>query len=485
MNANAVCWQEGMFLQPHHLQAAERHLTHEQRLGSRWDLHHNWGLRSIEVREDALANHRLVIRRLEARLKDGTQVVLRPDDGALPALDLKAVLDREPVVKVFLALPVLRLGRANVCDENGDEGRYLLDTQELEDENSGVNQQPVQFRRLNLRLLVAAKDEHPGYEVLPIARIVRSDDADAPPRLDPAYIPPVLACDAWEVLRVEILQNIYERIGMKSQLLANLVQTRGISFESHVNGDALMIGQLRALNEAYALLGTLVFTRGIHPLQAYLELCRLVGQLAIFSRDRRPPALPPYDHDDLGRCFYAVKQHLDNLLDLVYEPEYKMRPFEGMGLRVQVPLEAAWLESAWQMYISVKSSLPVKECVDLVTRSGQLDMKVGSSDRVEAIFSQGSTGLRFTYVPQPPAALPAVPGQIYFQILRDTQPEEWRYVQQSLILALRLNERHIEGNIQGERTLVVRINGQLTKLAFTLYVVKAGKPAAPSTVATA
>jgi type VI secretion system protein ImpJ len=472
-----------MFLQPHHLQAAERHHAGVFRLGSRWDVHHNWGLRSIELREDALANYRLIIRRLEARLKDGTLVVVRPDDGALPAVDLKPALEGESAVKVFLAIPVLRLGRANVC-ENGEDGRYLIDTQEIEDENNGVNQEALQFRRLNLKLLVSAKDEHPGYEVLPVARIEKSSETDALPRLDKTYIPPVIACDAWDTLRVDIISNIYDRIGMKIELLANLAETRGVTVDSQASGDALMIGQLRALNEAYALLGGLVFAPGVHPLQAYLELCRLVGQLAIFSRERRPPKLPTYNHDDLGGCFYRVKQHLDGLMDLVFEPEYKMRPFEGTGLRIQVPLEAVWLEPAWQLFVGVKTSLPVEDCINLLTMSGQLGMKIGSSDRVDAIHRHGSAGLRFTHAPKPPSALPSA-GLIYFQINRDAQPDEWKNVQKSLTLAARLNETRIEGNIQGEKVFTVRANGQTTKLQFTLYVLRqspnATKPA-PATL---
>ena len=479
MTANPVYWYEGMFLQPHHLQAAERHQMSATQLGSKWDLHHNWGLRSIELRENALANHRLVIRRLEARLKDGTLVLVRPDDGALPGARPQGGGSKaNQSLKVFLAVPLLRLGRANVCAEGegeGDDGRYLLDALEIEDENNGVNQETLQFRLLNLKLLLSTKDEHPGYELLQIARIEKSAEAEAPPRLDKNYIPPVLSCDAWEPLRVDVLQNVFERIGMKIELLANLVETRGIAVESQVSSDALMIGQLRVLNEAYALLGALVFAPGVHPMQAYLELCRLVGQLAIFSREHRPPKIPVYDHDDLGGCFYRVKQQLDGLLDAVIEPEYKMRAFEGAGLRIQVPLEAAWLEPSWQMFVGVKSTLPVEECVNLLTMSGQLGMKIGSSDRVDAIHRHGSAGLRFTHIQKPPSALPSVPGLIYFQISRDSQPEEWKNVQKSLTLAARLNETRIEGNIQGQKELTVRSNGQTTKLQFTLYVVRSLK----------
>ena len=43
--------------------------------------------------------------------------------------------------------------------------RYLLDTQSLEDENTGVNPQPIKVRLLNLKLLLSTQD-HTGYEAL-------------------------------------------------------------------------------------------------------------------------------------------------------------------------------------------------------------------------------------------------------------------------------------------------------------------------------
>ena len=82
--------------------------------------------------------------------------------------------------------------------------RYVLDTQELEDENTGVNPQPLQVQLLNFKLLLSNQDQA-GYEVLPIARIVKSAKAEATPELDESYIPPVLACDAWKQLGAGIM----------------------------------------------------------------------------------------------------------------------------------------------------------------------------------------------------------------------------------------------------------------------------------------
>jgi type VI secretion system protein ImpJ len=459
-----------MFLRPQHFQAAQRYLAHQAQLSDRWDVHYNWGLRSVEIDREALANHRLAVRSLRARLRDGTLLAL-PEDGDLPELDLRGPLERDRAFTVLLALPALRLGRANVTANGAAEGgRYLLDSQPVEDENTGDNPQPLELRLLNVRLLLSTQGEHAGYELLPLARVGKSADADTAPQLDATYIPPVLACDAWAPLQLDILRTLYDRIGTKIDLLAGQVATRGITVESHAAEDARIVGYLRALNEAYALLGVLVFAEGVHPLHAYLELCRLVGQLAIFGADHRPPELPRYDHDDLGRCFYAVKQFLDSLLDLILPPHWEQRDFVGAGLRIQVPLEPAWLEPSRQMFVGVQSPLPAEHCVSLLTTPGQLDMKIGSSDRVDQIFKEGLAGLRFTHTPQPPRALPTA--RVYFQINREAQPAEWQKVRDSLTLAIRLNEHRIAGSIQGEKKLTIRHAGQTTTMQFTLFVVR-------------
>jgi type VI secretion system protein ImpJ len=138
---------------------------------------------------------------------------------------------------------------------------------------------------------------------------------------------------------------------------------------------------------------------------------------------------------------------------------------------MQVSLEPAWLEAVWQMYIGVQSPLETDECIRLLTRPGQLDMKVGSSDRVDTLFRLGQAGLKFAHTPRPPRSLPALPGQIYFQVSRDAPGGEWQNVQRSLTLAIRLNESLIAGNIQGQRVLTIKSGGQTTTLQFTLYVV--------------
>ncbi len=209
-----VHWHEGMFLRQHHFLAERRQSTRVIQRNIKWDLNHYWGLRSIELNTDAIANFRFVVLSLKARLRDGT-VIEVPEDGKLPELDLKPAFANQRFVTVYLALPFMRSGRANVASDGAaDDPRYFLVTQNLEDENTGLNPQPITVRLLNLKLLLSTQDLA-GYEVLPIARLEKTERAEATPELDKNYFPPLLACDAWHDLSVGILQSIYDRLGRK------------------------------------------------------------------------------------------------------------------------------------------------------------------------------------------------------------------------------------------------------------------------------
>jgi type VI secretion system protein ImpJ len=369
------------------------------------------------------------VRALQAVFRDGTPIEV-PADGLLPTIELKGLFEPGQPLMVYLAIPALNLGKANVAEDLPDpNARYQLDTQELEDENTGVNPQPVRVRRPNLRLLVGEQNQT-GFSTLPLVRLVKSALANAPPEVDVSYIPPVLACDTWPALHGDILQSLFDRIGRKRERLASELAARGGALVGTDPQDAVSAAHLRELNESYAVLSVVAFTPGIPPLLAYTELCRLVGQLAIFDRSGRWPAIPPYDHDDLCGCFYRVKAYLDTLLDILPEPEYNGRPFVGMGLRMQAAIEPTWLDPAWELYLGVRSEMDPDEMMRLLTVPGQLDMKIGSGDRVDAIYQLGQAGLRFEPVPKP-GLLPDLSGQRYCRLSR--QPErEWSAVTPSL-----------------------------------------------------
>lgn len=468
MPSGEVHWHEGMFLRQHHFLTEHRQLVRLLQLDQKWALHHNWGLRSLTLSHDALSNFRFSVSALKARLGDGTLIEV-PEDGPLPDLDLKPALESSPKVTVHLAIPVLKSNQPNVASEGpADQMRYYVITQQLEDENLGVNPQPIPIRRLNLKLLLSTQDRK-GYQTIPIARIEKVGPVAPTPQLDPTYFPPVLACDAWHDLKVGVLEAVYHGVGRKIEKLATQAVNGKLRLESTEPDVILIFAQLRVLNEAYATLTNLAFLDGVHPLDAYQELCRLVGSLAIFKEElRRPPEIPRYDHDDLWGCFNKVREYLDELLSIVPEPSYHKLPFVGHGPQMQVRLEQAWLNQKAPLYIGVTSPLGDEKCVEQIQN---VDMKVGSPDRIDPSFTAGGGTLTFDHVSNPPKVLPR--GMTYFQINRRLQPREWDYVEASKRLAIRFNEYLVDGDIDHKEEVKLKKmedDAEGIPFEFTLYV---------------
>lgn len=464
MAQRPVHWYEGMFLQPQHLQAADRHTSQAIRQSEDWFHPFNWGLRYLELDRDAIANFTATLPACEARFKDGTRLSL-PGDASVDPVDLRRALVGEASTILYLAVPALQEGRANVAPSPTADGpRWWVETLDREDENTGGDAQPLQYRRTRARLLLS-QDDATGYEVLPIARIERSAQAEAPPQIDPSFVPPLLALDAWPQLW-RAVQSLHHQIGARIETMADQVADRGITFESQVPGDAERLLKLAVLNGAFSYFESVAFIKGLHPLTTYRELCRLVGQLAIFSANRRPPRLPGYDHDDIAGCFYKAIKHIQQGLDTLAPTAFEKRYFERLGERLQVSLEPAWIGNNKGLYLGVETELNDAECQALL--SG-MDMKMGSGAQVEHIFKRALKGLNLVPVVRPPRALPAGQGVLYFQVERD--PVFWKDVTESFTLALRMNLAR--ASFQGDRVLSVTPpnRSQPTNLQFALFVI--------------
>ncbi|RPH84120.1 MAG: type VI secretion system baseplate subunit TssK [Planctomycetaceae bacterium] len=480
-----VHWYEGLFLRPHHFQAAERHSAELQEVSQRWDHPYGYGIKSLRFSEQALANQQFQIDHLQVRMPDGTLVNLeygqQPDrlnlKGSLSeaeplSAELADGFEKESTIRVYLAIAKLKLGRANVNRGDSNEAtRYRTTQLELQDESRGGNDQEVDFLNLDVRLLLSTQDLS-GYELCPLAQIRRSGEGDSQPRLDLSYIPPLLSIDAWPALGRDIVRATYDMIGQKLEVLSQQILSRGIGLESNEPGDADRILMLNQLNSAFTTLGVLAFAQGVHPCEAYRELCRIVGQLSIFGDLRRAEAVPPYDHEDLARIFTLIKARIETLLNSVRSYKFEQRYFIGVGLGMQVSLEPRWFNSDWKWYIGVfKGDLSEQECRDLLS-AGNLDWKLGSSRQVEFLFSRRAEGVVLVPADHAIRALPSRRDWVYYEVPRTDQPA-WRDVQETQTLAMRLRENLIvnRDRLQGERTLVVSSLGRTVSLQFALFAV--------------
>ena len=467
-----------MFLRPQHFQAAERHRNEVAHTSEQWDHQYGYGLRSIEISPEAISNSQFEIQSLRARMRDGTIISIGPE---LNRVDLKEAFAKESTVKIFLAVPQLTSTGANVGDaEASAYTRYTAVEESVTEEAAGGNDQLIEFRKPNVQLVDSTRDM-PGFELLPIAQLNRAAGGEAVPQLDPLYIPPVIAVDGWTNLERDYVRAIFDMIGTKIDLVAQQVRNRGITLASQEPGDLERIFMLRILNEASAVLKVLTFAQGVHPLTAYSELCRTAGMLAIFGPERTLDDVPAYDHDDLGRIFEWVRSRIAALLAAVQEDQFEQRFFTGVIVqgtsgrypRMQVDMEAKWLGPDWDLYVGIKvENAPLEVARDLLVRPGYIDLKMGSAERVDAMFAHRAEGVRFNQLEQVPRALPLSNDWIYYEVIRNSA--EWQHVFNSKTLALRFNERLIESpeELQGKNKLIVNVQKRKVGMELSVFAVR-------------
>ncbi len=468
MASKSVYWGEGLFLRPHHFQCVERSVLEKIRIAENWGDRHCYGLQRLDVDLDSLSNWRVSLASCHLRLPDGTHLRF-PEDAHISAVDIprKLFAAADTRIKVYVGVAEYRNGFSNTDTEGSNpQSRYVLASESVEDENAPGNAEQIQFRRFNPRILIG-DDAALGYDALPIMQLRLGATAEAPPEIDPDYIPPLIASEAWPWLS-GFIRSVYDRLGATADRLARQMIDRGVAFESGHKEDLERILQLHAVNSALGGVAHLPFIPGVHPYVIYTEMCRIVGQLAVFRRERRFPDIPVYDHDDLSTCFMALRRLLN--VEEQKDESYIRRPFAAQGLQMSVRLQTEWLEPSWAFYIGVECKLKTSEVTDLLSERS-LGMKVGNTDEVDNIYKFGRRGVRLAPVADAPRAFPRANWH-YYRVDRD---EAWRSVEETLNLGIRFNERNVAQQINGENKIDVknRHTGELVSLAFSLFAIQA------------
>jgi type VI secretion system protein ImpJ len=480
MQHEQVAWLEGMFLRPHHMQAAERSIAALIDNQVQLDHGYSYGLRRISFSKEAIANGQFELSECQARLRDGTVIWIsagqEPDrvelgSASVAVKDLSIAFEADEVIDIYLAVPKLRLGRTNTLPQRGGEHRYIGQGGTVPDENGGGNDQEIEQRTLNVQLLLGTENLA-GFETLCIARIKRSGATEAAPELDTEYIPSVLACDAWPELARDYVRAVYDIIGQKIEVLSAQVNSRGIMQGALEAGDINRLLMLMALNEGSASLRSLAFATGVHPLAAYTELCRIVGSLSIFRDDRRPGEIPLYDHDDLARIFRWVREEMRSLITEVEEYKYERRDFIGAGRGLEVSLDQKWLGHGWEWYIGVQhEQISAQQCRELLMPR-RLDWKLGSSEKVDWMFKFRVPGLEIQEA-QAPRALPQGDDWLFYNVRRSGAIWEQLQSQDTPALAVRFVEKLIVNldSLQGQKDLEFNADDLRGTLRLSLFAV--------------
>jgi type VI secretion system protein ImpJ len=406
-----VVWYEGMYLGPHHFQVQSRYFEDSTSFATSSLWFAPYGIAGCELDADALQNGTLSLLHARGILPDGL-VFDMPECDALPPARTIANLfpptaDR---MTVSLAIPNRRPGARN-CATSGEspDARYISTTRSIHDENTGVDERPVNLGQKNLRLLLDVESAE-GLTTLPIARVMR--DGHGHFIFDPAFIPPCLQISASESLML-MLRRLIEILGEKSAGMGR--SPDDTSFAEFSSREIASFWLLHAVNSGLSPLRHLWMSKRGHPEELYLEMCRLAGSLCTFALESHPRDLPLYNHDRLDETFQALDQHIRRHLETIVPTNcisIPLKPGEKYFFRGDINDQRCFGRSRW--VLAIRSTAGE---VELITKTPQL-VKACSEAFVPELVRRALPGLPLTHLPAPPPAISAKLESQYFSIAK-------------------------------------------------------------------
>ena len=331
------------------------------------------------------------------------------------------------------------------------------------------NPQQVETRSLNIKFLFES-DDLDGYEAIPVFRLVRSRDVSASLEKDTNYFPPCLTVKSVPELQRNIMESAYDLLKSRGEILRRQIISEGISFASQYAGavDRLML--LRTINESLGLLNCYSFGDGVHPFQAYAELCQLIGRLSIFGSEKANGEMPQYRHDDLYPIFSWALARIRSLVD-IGDQGFVQRFFKGVGrAKLRVEIEPDWFSREWQLVLGIHSmDLKSSECLSLLDRS--IAWKLAQPSFVDYCYEKQARGLKLRTLRNLPNVLPKTPGWSFFSITAD---DLWDEVKTEGAIGLRLNSDQIEnlGELENHQTIHLDAVGQRFRVEFAIFAIR-------------
>ncbi len=406
-----VIWAKGTFLTPQHLQTQDRFIEDLLQFQIEALNFRPWGLRSLEIDQQALESGTVALSRASGIFPDGLLFDIPDSDLAPPP---KSVVDcfavDEDMVDVFLAVPHHRERGLNVSGVQASaETRYRSDVVLMRDENTGLSEKPVQIARKNLRLMVRSEVRE-GSTALRIARIHRSQAGVY--QLDSTFIPPLIDFQGNDYL-VSIVRRLIEILSAKSSQLAANRRQKNQSLASFTASDIASFWLLYTVNSSFPMLNHFFNAGKGHPERLFCHLLSLAGALTTFSSDIHPRDLPKYDHDNLSFCFTDLDEKIRLLLETVVPSNFISLPLKLVQPSIYATAlsDDKYLKNV-KMYLALNAEM---KQADLVARAPQL-LKIASATHIELLVRQALNGLALTHVQSPPGSIPVKMNYQYFSL---------------------------------------------------------------------
>ena len=407
-------WSEGMYLGPHHFQAQNRYFEDALNFVTTSLWRDACGFAGLQFDNDALRNGTLALTHARGLFADGLAFDLPGSDASPQPRQFSSLFS--PVadhLTMHLAVPaVVQDGQNTSVEGKSNSTRYIASEQRLPDQNSGLDEKPIQVGRKNLQLL-GEMELSDRYVHLPVVRLVR--DGTGHFEADSTFIPPCLNLTASQPL-TSLLRTLIERLEEKSAVFTQDQQRRQGIFQAGMSPrDVSQYWFLHTLNSSLPALRHYLLSQHAHPQELFREMSRLAGALCTFVLEVHPRSLPAYNHWDLGSCFAALDRHIRRHVDIFWPDkaiEIPLQPVESFLYNGVVADERCVGPSRWILQIQS----PLGDA-DLIAHVPRLT-KVCSARFVVELIRRALPGLVLNHIPVPPVQIAARVESHYFSIQR-------------------------------------------------------------------
>lgn len=423
-----VIWAKGTFLSPQHLQAQDRYLEDTLLFRVNSLAFRPYGFTQLGINRQALSAGLLSLAEAAGILPDGLCFEM-PGSHTLPDARPLAECFRPDQVyaDVFLGIPQHRENGINVsAQSSGIDSRYRMDFEMLRDENTGLNEKPVQVARGTFRLIVGDENRE-GVSGLQVGRLIKMPSGSV--EFDP-HTPPTLLNIAASDYLMTIARRLVEILNSKIADLSGIRRERNELVADFSTGDIPNFWLLYTVNSWFPQFRHILEMRRGHPETLFNAMLSLAGALTTFSTDIHPRDLPLYDHDSPGRSFTDLDAKLRLLLETVIPRNVVSLPL----LLVQPAIYATSLDderylSNTRMYLAVSAET---NHADLISKTPHI-VKVCSANHIEHLVRQALPGIPLHHTPAPPTGIPIKLDYEYFSL--DQTGPAWEAVLRSRNLA--------------------------------------------------
>jgi type VI secretion system protein ImpJ len=438
-----IYWHQGLFLQPQHFQLTDLHSRFRLKPFLEVGLQHFWGIGKLTISETALANRVFEVEAADVLFRDHCYLEY-PGNAVLKPRSFEAAWkDPNKPFNVYFGLKKLSLIEPNVAvvrelaDGAGMNIRCVTthDAEEFNDIHS--DGPPAEVKSLSFVIQILWEEELEkltDYEIIPVATLERVGDAI---RLSPRFIPPSYALSGTPAL-LNLVKEIRDDISGRARQLEEYKSPREMQKAEFDASYMVFLLALRTLNRYTPQLYHFTESPQVHPWEVYGVLRQIVGELSTFSErcnmlgelDDGSPALPPYQHHDIGHCLFAAQTLIAQLLnEISIGPEFLvfLEPREGY-LAADLPRQ--FFGTRNRFYLILRSETDPDTLID----SFQTGAKLASIDELPTLVRRALPGVELMHMPVAPQGLPRRSYSYYFRV--ETLSDSWEQVEKDGNIAL-------------------------------------------------